>query len=78
VGITTSHSSTLAYRFNKGQLYYGNILLDWYFYDPEQRTTAISFRWPTSLACAYNSDSSGFSDPSQPPPEFVHRRLAQS
>jgi hypothetical protein len=24
----------LSYRFNGGQLYYGNMMLDWYFYDP--------------------------------------------
>jgi hypothetical protein len=57
----------LSYRFNGGQLYYGDIMLDWYFYDPgtpdagDQLSLAnFSARMPT------NSDSSGFLIPSGP------------
>jgi hypothetical protein len=57
----------LAYRFNSGQIYYGNILLDWYFYDPgtpdygDQLTLAnFGARVPTT------SDSSGFQIPATP------------
>lgn len=54
----------LSYRFNSGQTYYGNIMLDWYFYDPgtldynDQLTLAnFSSRLPTT------NDSSGFQIP---------------
>jgi hypothetical protein len=57
----------LAYRFNGGQLYYGNIMLDYYFYDPgtadagDQLTLAnFSSRMPA------DSDSSGFLIPASP------------
>jgi hypothetical protein len=57
----------LSYRFNGGQLYYGNVMLDWYFYDPgtsdagDQLSLAnFSSRMPG------NSDSSGFLIPSGP------------
>jgi hypothetical protein len=57
----------LSYRFNNGQLYYGNIMLDCYFYDPgtadynDQLSLAnFSTRMPTT------SDSSGFQIPAGP------------
>jgi hypothetical protein len=57
----------LSYRFNGGQLYYGNIMLDYYFYDPgtadagDQLTLAnFAARMPTT------SDSSGFQIPASP------------
>jgi len=57
----------LSYRFNNGQLYYRNVMLDWYFYDPGAGDAAdqislanFNTRMPT------NSDSSGFLIPSGP------------
>jgi hypothetical protein len=57
----------LSYRFNGGQLYYGNVMLDWHFYDPgtpdaaDQLSLAnFSSRMPAT------SDSSGFLIPSGP------------
>ncbi len=57
----------LAYRFNGGQLYYGNIMLDYYFYDPgtpdagDQLTLAnFTSRMPAT------SDSSGYQIPASP------------
>jgi hypothetical protein len=57
----------LSYRFNNGQIYYGNVMLDWYFYDPgvsdagDQLSLAnFNTRMPT------NSDSSGFLIPAGP------------
>ncbi len=57
----------IAYRFNNGQIYYGDIMLDWYFYDPgtadagDQLTLAnFAARVPAG------SDSSGFQIPSAP------------
>jgi hypothetical protein len=58
----------LAYRFNGGQLYYGNILLDYYFYDPGtadygDQVSLANF----SSGIPATSDSSGFSIPAGPP-----------
>jgi hypothetical protein len=57
----------LSYRFNGGQLYYGDVMLDWYFFDPgtadagDQLSLAnFSSRMPAT------SDSSGFLIPSGP------------
>jgi hypothetical protein len=57
----------LSYRFNGGQLYYGDVMLDWYFYDPgtadagDQLSLAnFSSRVPAT------SDSSGFLIPAGP------------
>ena len=57
----------LSYRFNNGQLYYGDIMLEWYFYDPgttnagDQLTLAnFASRMPAG------SDASGFQAPSTP------------
>ncbi len=57
----------LSYRLNGGQIYYGNVMLDWYFYDPgaanagDQLSLAnFSARMPAT------SDSSGFQIPSAP------------
>jgi hypothetical protein len=57
----------LAYRFNGGQIYYGDIMLDYYFYDPgtpdagDQVSLAnFASRMPTT------SDSSGFQIPASP------------
>jgi hypothetical protein len=57
----------LSYRFNSGQLYYGNIMLDCYFYDPgtadyDDQLTLANFasRMPSG------SDSSGFQIPASP------------
>jgi hypothetical protein len=57
----------LSYRFNGGQLYYGDIVLDWYFYDPgtadygDQLSLAnFGSRMPA------NSDSTGFQIPATP------------
>jgi hypothetical protein len=57
----------LAYRFNGGQLYYGDIMLDYYFYDPgtpdagDQVSLAnFASRMPAT------SDSSGFQIPTTP------------
>ena len=57
----------LSYRFNSGQLYYGNIMLDYYFYDPgtadagDQLALAnFASRMPTT------SDSSGNQIPASP------------
>jgi hypothetical protein len=57
----------LAYRFNGGQLYYGDIMLDYYFYDPgtpdagDQVSLAnFASRMPAT------SDSSGFQIPATP------------
>ena len=57
----------LAYRFNGGQLYYGDIMLDYYFYDPgtpdagDQLTLAnFASRMPAT------NDSSGFQIPASP------------
>jgi hypothetical protein len=57
----------LAYRFNGGQLYYGNIMLDYYFYDPgtadagDQLALAnFASRMPAT------NDSSGFQNAASP------------
>jgi Immunoglobulin I-set domain/Immunoglobulin domain len=57
----------LSYRFNGGQLYYGNVMLDWYFYDPgtsdagDQLSLAnFNTRMPPT------SDSTGFQIPAGP------------
>ena len=57
----------LAYRFNGGQIYYGDIMLDYYFYDPgtpdagDQISLAnFASRMPAT------SDSSGFQIPASP------------
>jgi hypothetical protein len=57
----------IVYRFNGGQPYYGNIMLDYYFYDPgtpdygDQISLAnFAARVPT------NSDASGFQIPASP------------
>lgn len=57
----------LAYRFNGGQRYYGNVMLDWYFYDPG----ATDYADQLSLAnfnsnMPSNSDSSGYNMPGSP------------
>jgi Immunoglobulin I-set domain. len=57
----------LSYRFNGGQLYYGNVMLDWYFYDPgtpdagDQLSLAnFSGRMPAT------NDAQGFQIPTTP------------
>jgi hypothetical protein len=57
----------LSYRFNGGQVYYGDVMLDWYFYDPgtadagDQLSLAnFGGRMPAT------SDSSGFLIPTTP------------
>jgi hypothetical protein len=57
----------LSYRFNNGQLYYGDILLDWYFYDPGTADAGdqLSMANFTARMPATN-DSTGFQIPASP------------
>jgi hypothetical protein len=57
----------LAYRFNGGQRYYGNIILDWHFYDPGATDYGDQFALANFGAnMPANADSSGYAIPLTP------------
>jgi hypothetical protein len=57
----------LSYRFNGGQLYYGNVMLDWYFFDPGTPDAGDQLSLANfSTKMPANSDSTGFGIPSGP------------
>ena len=57
----------LAYRFNGGQLYFGDIMLDYYFFDPGTADYADQVSLANfSSGIPSTSDSTGFNIPSGP------------
>ena len=57
----------LAYRFNGGQRYYGNIMLDWHFYDPGASDYGDQLALANFAAnMPSNDDSSGYNMPGSP------------
>jgi len=54
----------LAYRFNGGQRYYGNVMLDWYFWDPGAADYGDQFALANfDSNMPSNADSTGFNMP---------------